>query len=209
MTDLSHIIKYFPQLSTRQLFQFAALFDLYKYWNERVNVISRKDIDYLYENHVLHSLAIAKIISFNKNANVMDAGTGGGFPGIPLAIYFPETKFVLVDSVGKKIKVVNEIISSLELKNITAINERIENINMKFDFIISRATSTIDELMNWTQGKYKRQKTHDLPSGLFALKGGNLNDELKKYASQAKVFNIIDFFSEDFFETKKIAYIPA
>lgn len=209
MQTPSIIFNYFPQLNNKQREQFAALFDLYKYWNERVNVISRKDIDFLYEHHVLHSLSIAKIISFDNNASVMDAGTGGGFPGIPLAIYFPETKFVLVDSVGKKIKVVNEIALSLELKNVTAMHERIENIKMQFDFAVTRATSTIDELMSWTKQKYKKQNMHDLPNGLISLKGGNLDDELKKYKTVSKVFEIKDYFSEEFFETKKVVHLSA
>jgi len=223
MADLSVIFKYFSHLTAQQLLQFAALEDLYKYRNERINVISRKDINHLYEHHVLHSLAVAKIISFNKHAEVMDLGTGGGFPGIPLAIYFPETKFTLVDSVGKKIKVVNEVAASLGLKNVTAVHDRAENIKMKFDFIVTRATGTLDELMTWGKGKIKKESRHELRNGLFALKGGNLSEELKKYlykpdrgsaslrdlSGGSKVFEIKDFFEEKFFESKKVVYMAA
>lgn len=207
MSDLSIILKYFPHISKRQQDQFAALQKFYSAWNVEINVISRKDIEHLYERHVLHSLSIAKIIQFNEDGEVMDIGTGGGFPGIPLAIFFPQTKFTLVDSIGKKIKVVNEITSVLGLSNVMVIHERAENVKAQFDFIVSRATSTLDDLLKWTNGKYKMENKHNLINGLICLKGGDLNQELKNCKVRTNVFEIKDFFTENFFETKKILYL--
>lgn len=209
MADLSILLKYFPQLTTQQVFQFTQLFNLYKEWNEKINVISRKDVDQLYERHILHSLAIVKVISFKKDTTVIDIGTGGGFPGIPLAVFFPEVHFTLADSIGKKIKVVNEITAAIELKNTKAIHARVEELKGTYDFAVSRATAPLSDLMKWTQGKYKRNSNNDLDNGLICLKGGDLEKELKPYKKEAGVFNIKNWFSEDFFETKKVIYLPA
>jgi len=207
MTDSSIIFKYFPSLNEKQKKQFAALFDLYSEWNAKINLISRKDFEFFYERHVLHSLAIARVIQFNNDAEIMDVGTGGGFPGVPLAILFPETKFTLVDSIGKKINVVKEIASALSLTNVNSICARAEKIAGSYDFIISRATAPVDDLMNWTNGKYKKINKHSLANGLIALKGGDLNEELKNYKNITKIFDIRDFFEEVYFETKKIVCI--
>ena len=202
MKEIQH---YFPDLSKKQIKQFSELKDLYEYWNTRVNVISRKDISRLYINHVLHSLAISKIISFKKETKVLDLGTGGGFPGIPLAILFPETQFVLTDSIGKKIKVVNEIISATGITNIDAIHERGENINDTFDFIISRAVTNMKEFRSWVRDKFKKQHHNTLNNGILYLKGGDLSEELKDIPHVK--YEISNFFKEKFFITKKIIYI--
>lgn len=208
MPDPSVIFRYFPELSKKQKEQFTDLQILYSEWNEKINVISRKDIEHLYERHVLHSLAISKIIQFNEGAEVMDLGTGGGFPGIPLAIFFPKTLFTLVDSIGKKIKVVNEISNSLQLNNVITLNDRTENVNRQFDFIVSRATSTLDDLVKWTNRKYKKENKHNLQNGLICLKGGDLSVELKSYRTRMKLIDITTIFNEKFFESKKIVYLP-
>ncbi|MEP7168601.1 MAG: 16S rRNA (guanine(527)-N(7))-methyltransferase RsmG [Bacteroidota bacterium] len=208
MSDSSIVLKYFPELNEKQKKQFAALFNLYADWNEKINLISRKDMEFFYERHVLHSLSIAKVISFNKEDEIMDLGTGGGFPGIPLAILFPETKFTLVDSIGKKINVVNEIVSSLRLTNIESHHSRAEEINQTYDFIVSRATATIDNLLKWTKGRIKKINQHSFHNGLICLKGGDLNDELKNHKDNIKIFDIKAFFEETFFETKKILFLP-
>ena len=200
------IKKYFPNLTDKQIDQFKKLQDLYKDWNLKINVVSRKDIDELYLRHVLHSLGIAQIISFNKNAKVLDVGTGGGFPGIPLAILFPETQFILVDSIGKKIKVVNEVTEGLGLKNVVTHHKRVEDINEKFDFIVSRAVAHMDTFTHWTKGKIKTKSTHKLPNGILYLKGGDLTNELQKF-TKAKIYNLSDYFDEDFYKTKKLVYL--
>ncbi len=200
------IKKYFPNLSHEQIAQFVQLQDLYKDWNLKINVVSRKDIDELYLRHVLHSLSIAKILSFNAEAQILDVGTGGGFPGIPLAILFPQTQFTLVDSIGKKIKVVNEVVEGLGLKNVTTHPTRVEKINLKFDFIVSRAVAHMDTFTKWTKGKIKGQSKHKLPNGILYLKGGDLNEELAKFP-KAKIYNLSDYFKEEFFETKKLVYL--
>ncbi len=209
MNDSSIILKYFAGLNEKQKSQFASLFDLYTGWNEKINLISRKDFEFFYERHVLHSLAIAKIIEFEKGSDIMDLGTGGGFPGIPLAVFFPESKFTLADSIGKKIKVVNEIISELDLTNIETHHSRAEEIKTTFDFVVSRATATIDELLRWTKGKYKKSNRHKIHNGLICLKGGDLTDELKKFINRATIFEIKNYFSEDFFETKKVVFVSS
>ncbi|HIK63058.1 MAG TPA: 16S rRNA (guanine(527)-N(7))-methyltransferase RsmG [Flavobacteriales bacterium] len=199
------IHKYFPDLTEKQIRRFSDLQNLYKHWNAQINVISRKDMDALYINHVLHSLAIAKVIQFEKGTSVLDIGTGGGFPGIPLAILFPETDFLLVDSIGKKIKVVNEVSSALGLTNVRAINERAENINEIFDFIVSRAVANMTDFKKWVKGKFNKKHNNSLNNGILYLKGGDLSEELRSIPHQQ--YEIADFFEEDFFETKKVIYI--
>ncbi len=205
---LDLIKKYFPELSPDQIAKFEKLGDLYKEWNQKINVISRKDIDLLYERHILHSLAIAKVIQFKPQTTVLDIGTGGGFPGIPLAIYFPETDFLLVDSIGKKIKVVEEVSSGAGLLNVKARQARAEQIPEKFDFVVSRAVTTLDEIGKWAKGKYLKGGFNDLDNGLLYLKGGDLTEELKNIRS-FQISDISKFFEEEFFETKKVVYVPA
>ena len=199
------ILKYFPELSEKQIKQFSQLQDLYEHWNTQINVISRKNIAELYINHVLHSLAIAKVIQFKTGTKVLDIGTGGGFPGIPLAILFPETEFLLVDSIGKKIKVVNEVSSVIDLSNIRTMYDRAENINETFDFVVSRAVTNMTDFKKWVRGKFNKTHNNTLNNGILYLKGGDLTEELKGISHQQ--YNIADFFKEDFFETKKVVYI--
>ena len=199
------IHKYFPDLTEKQIQQFANLQNLYEHWNAQINVISRKDIDELYTNHILHSLAIAKVIQFEKGTSVLDIGTGGGFPGIPLAILFPETDFLLVDSVGKKIKVVNEVSSALGMTNVRSMHERAENINETFDFIVSRAVSNMTNFKKLVKGKFNKKHNNSLNNGILYLKGGDLSEELRGIPH--KQYEIADYFEEDFFETKKVIYI--
>ena len=197
----------FPELSGIQLNQFSKIEELYKEWNAQINVISRKDIDDLYLKHVLHSLGIAKVQPFLPLSKVLDVGTGGGFPGIPLAIMFPETKFVLVDSIGKKIKVVKAVTESLGLQNVTAINGRAEKVEGEFDFIISRAVTQMDDFVKWVRKKVRRKNNHKLKNGILYLKGGDLKQELQNFPS-AKLYNLTDYFDDPFFETKKVVHIP-
>ena len=201
MDDVQIILKYFPNLSEKQKEEFAKLGELYADWNSKINVISRKDIDNFYERHVLHSLGIAKMISFKPKTKILDVGTGGGFPGIPLAILFPECEFHLVDSVGKKIKVVNAVAESLGLKNVKAEQVRAEELKEKFHFVVSRAVTDLPEFQKWVKNKFLPENFNELPNGTLYLRGegdlGNKSFELKIY------------FSEDFFETKKIVFIPA
>ena len=199
------IRKYFPDLTEKQIQQFSDLQSLYEYWNAQINVISRQDIDSLYINHVLHCLAIAKVIQFENGTKILDVGTGGGFPGIPLAILFPETDFLLVDSIGKKIKVVNEISTSLCLTNVRTINDRVENINETFDFIVSRAVTNMTDFKKWIKGKFNKKHNNSLQNGVLSLKGGCLLEELRGISYQQ--YEIADYFEEDFFETKKVIYI--
>ena len=199
------IQKYFPDLAEKQIQQFSDLKSLYEHWNAQINVISRKNVDALYVNHVLHSLAIAKVIQFVKGTSVLDIGTGGGFPGIPLAILFPETNFLLVDSIGKKIKVVNEVSTSLGLANVRTINERAENINETFDFIVSRAVTNMTDFKKLVKGKFNKKHNNSLDNGILYLKGGDLSEELRGIPH--KQYEIVDFFEEYFFETKKVIYI--
>jgi 16S rRNA (guanine527-N7)-methyltransferase len=199
------IRKYFPDLSQKQVQQFSNLQNLYEHWNAQINVISRKSLDELYLSHVLHSLAIAKIIQFEKGTTILDIGTGGGFPGIPLAILFPEVDFLLVDSIGKKIKVVNEVSSAICLTNVRTMHERAENINEQFDFVVSRAVTNMADFKKWVKGKFNKSHNNTLNNGILNLKGGDLTEELKGISHQQ--YNIAYFFEEDFFETKKVIYI--
>ena len=201
------ILKYFPNLTQLQISQFSQLQELYKDWNLKINVVSRKDIDELYLRHVLHSLGIAKVVQFNPNTKVLDVGTGGGFPGIPLAILFPETQFHLVDSIGKKIKVVNDVSEGLGLQNIKTTHGRVEEIKGTYDFIVSRAVAQMETFVFWTKGKINKKQQHPIKNGILYLKGGDLSDELKKYTS-ATIYNLPDYFAEDFFETKKVVHLP-
>jgi len=198
--------KYFQDLSSKQVEQFDALENLYKDWNGKINVISRKDIDELYERHVLHSLGIAKIHQFLPHTHVMDVGTGGGFPGIPLAIMFPETQFYLIDVIAKKIKVVQEIAKALGLKNIKAEQKRAIAVNQKFDFIVSRAVTNMPDFILWVEGKIKSKSLHERKNGILYLKGGELTEELKNFP-KAQTYNLNEFFEEEFFETKKVVYL--
>ena len=203
------ILKYFPDLTPKQKHQFNQLKSLYEEWNAQINVISRKDIDELYSRHVLHSLGIAKIIQFKPGTSIMDVGTGGGFPGIPLAILFPESNFYLVDTIGKKIKVVNAVAQALELKNVEGVQKRAEKVTYEFDFIISRAVTYLPRFNNWIKGKFSDESFNDIPNGLLYLKGGDLSEELKEAGKPHKSYDLKDFFSEDFFDTKKVIYLEA
>lgn len=205
--DLELLTKYFPDLLPEQLQQFEKLSELYQDWNQKINVVSRKDIDEIYLRHVLHSLAIAKFISFKPESKIIDVGTGGGFPGIPLAILFPETQFVLVDSIAKKIKVVKEVTEGLGLKNVKTINDRVENTKGHYDFIISRAVAAMPTFVHWTKGKIAKNSMHTIKNGIIYLKGGDLTEELKPYRN-AEIIPLINYFEEEFFETKKIVYLP-
>jgi len=200
--------KYFPNLSEKQLEQFELLFPLYTEWNEKINVISRKDIDHLMLHHVLHSLAIAKIIDFRPGTEILDVGTGGGFPGIPLAILFPECQFLLVDSIGKKIKVVEEIAKALGLLNVQAKHARAEDIDQDFEFVVSRAVTRITPFYYWVRKKISPNHFHAMRNGILYLKGGDLTEELEEFGKKHKLFDISTNFEEDFFETKKVLYVP-
>ncbi len=203
------LLKYFPSLTQEQVHQFSLLQSLYSEWNAKINVISRKDIENLYVNHVLHSLAIAKVISFKGGTKVLDVGTGGGFPGIPLAILFPEVHFHLIDSIGKKITVVTEVAKALQLKNVEATKSRAEEIrNRKYDFVVSRAVTTLKELHFWTKHLVKRDGFNDLPNGMLFLKGGDLKEEIKELNLPFQEVELSSFFKEEFFETKKVIYLP-
>uniref|UniRef100_UPI004047203D 16S rRNA (guanine(527)-N(7))-methyltransferase RsmG n=1 Tax=Polaribacter sp. TaxID=1920175 RepID=UPI004047203D len=201
------IQKYFHGLTDQQLYQFAKLQELYQDWNLKINVVSRKDIDELYLRHVLHSLGIAKVIQFLPGSKVMDVGTGGGFPGIPLAILFPETQFHLVDSIGKKIKVVNEVAEGLGLQNVKTTHGRVEDITDTYDFIVSRAVAQMETFVHWTKGKIAKTQKHPLKNGILYLKGGDLTEELALYTT-AKIYDLPNFFEEEFFETKKVVHLP-
>ncbi|NBL63663.1 16S rRNA (guanine(527)-N(7))-methyltransferase RsmG [Flavobacterium sp. NST-5] len=204
---MEEILKQFPNLSENQVQQFGKLYDLYQDWNAKINVISRKDIDELYTKHVLHSLAIAKVMEFVPESSVLDVGTGGGFPGVPLAILFPETNFYLIDVIAKKIKVVQAIADALELKNIRAEQKRAENVEEKFDFIVSRAVTNMPDFYSWIKNKIKKENRHEFHNGILYLKGGDLSQELKDFPKNVQ-FPISDFFDNEFFETKKVVYLP-
>ena len=207
MNGVELIFKHFPELSEKQKNQFSKLTELYTFWNEQINVISRKDMDHFYERHVLHSLAIAKVQSFKVGSRILDIGTGGGFPGVPLAILFPECNFVLVDSIGKKIKVVNEVCEALEIKNVTTYHSRAEEIKEQFDFIVSRAVTAMPEFLKWVKGKFLNENKNKLRNGILYLKGGDLTEEMKPIKQKPKYNNITKFFDYEFFETKKVVYI--
>jgi 16S rRNA (guanine527-N7)-methyltransferase len=202
------IKKYFPDLTDLQLKQFAQLDALYRNWNTQINVISRKDIDTLYERHVLHSLAIAKFIRFTDNTDILDVGTGGGFPGIPLAIIFPHVNFYLVDSIGKKIKVVNAVADELGLKNVRAEHQNSKDVKQKFDFVVSRAVTAFPKFIHLVKGKFKQKNKNALPNGIIYLKGGDLSDELKDFKNKVTLTPISQYFKEAFFDTKQVLYYP-
>ena len=204
---MEEIIKQFPNLTDNQVQQFQKLEALYHDWNAKINVISRKDIDELYTKHVLHSLAIAKVQPFEPGTYILDVGTGGGFPGIPLAILFPETRFFLIDVIAKKIKVVQAVADALELKNVKAEQLRAENVKGDFDFIVSRAVTNMPDFVSWIKDKNKKQNNHALKNGILYLKGGDLTEELKDFP-KATLYNLSDYFSEEFFETKKVVHLP-
>jgi len=204
---MEFILKYFPDLTDVQINQFQQLEALYQDWNSKINVISRKDIDELYIKHVLHSLAIAKIQKFEPGTHILDVGTGGGFPGIPLAILFPETRFYLIDVILKKINVVKAVAEALELKNVKAEQMRAENVKGDFDFIVSRAVTNMPDFVSWIKDKIKKQHKHELKNGILYLKGGDLTEELSTFPN-AKEYNIAEFFEGEFFETKKVVHLP-
>jgi len=208
---MERILHYFPDLSDRQKEQFAQLKPLYDFWNGQINVISRKDMDLFYLHHVLHSLAIAKVTSFNDFTEIMDAGTGGGFPGIPLAILFPKVKFYLVDSIGKKIKVVKEVAGELGLENVETRQLRMEQVNRTFDFIVSRAVTDLEKFARWTFYKIHKQSFNKVKNGILYLKGGDISDELRRVRNlkkvHAKTYSVANFFNEPFFETKQVVHV--
>ena len=201
------IFDYFPNLTQQQQNQFIALEALYQDWNLKINVVSRKDIEELYLRHVLHSLAIAKFISFNPGAQILDVGTGGGFPGIPLAILFPETHFTLVDAIGKKIKVVEEVVAGLGLENVIARHQRVEEDKQQYDFVVSRAVAAMPTFMRWIKGRIKKVSEHPIKNGVLYLKGGDLSEELQDYRT-VQIYSLMNYYKEDFFETKKLVYLP-
>ena len=201
------IQKYFSDLTTEQIDKFMQLENLYLEWNSRINVISRKDMEHFYEHHVLHSLGIAKVLQFNPGSQVMDVGTGGGFPGIPLAIMFPETRFLLVDSIGKKIKVVQEVADGIGITNVEAIKSRAEDVKQKFDFVVSRAVTTLPDFIKWVENNIKKESRHTLKNGILYLKGGDIDSELAPLRNNHHVFNLSNYFDEAFFETKKVVHV--
>lgn len=202
------IQEYFKGLSDLQISQFDQLYELYSFWNAQINVISRKDIDELYERHILHSLGIAKFCTFKPGEKILDVGTGGGFPGIPLAILFPETSFHLVDSIGKKIKVVTEVATALGLKNVKASHLRAEQITDKYDFIVSRAVTKLIDFYPWIKGKFNKESKNAIANGILYLKGGDLTEEIAESRLKAELYPLSAYFKEDFFETKYVVYIP-
>ncbi|MFN5223652.1 MAG: 16S rRNA (guanine(527)-N(7))-methyltransferase RsmG [Bacteroidota bacterium] len=208
MEGVSVITKYFKNLDDLQLQRFTQLGALYATWNERVNLVSRKDIEHLYERHILHSLSIARFIKFKPDVKVMDLGTGGGFPGIPLAICFPEVQFTLIDSIAKKMRVVEDLVQVLDLKNVSTIVGRAENIKGSFDYVVSRAVAPLSEIYAWTGKSIAIKQQHAMPNGIICLKGGDLRDELMPFKNRVEVHEIHDWFDEEFFETKKLVYLP-
>jgi 16S rRNA (guanine527-N7)-methyltransferase len=207
MTDSTLIKKHFPNLTDKQYEQFEQLAPLYKEWNAMINVISRKDIDTLYERHVLHALGIAKVLEFKPKARILDVGTGGGFPGIPLAILYPETQFHLIDAIGKKIKVVDAVVEALGLQNVTTEHGRAEKVKGEFDFIVSRAVTNMPDFVKWVRKKIAKKSIHELKNGILYLKGGDLTEELSVFAT-IKTYELSTYFKAPFFETKKVVYLP-
>lgn len=201
------ILKYFPNLTERQIEQFKKLEFLYQDWNLKINVVSRKDIDELYLRHVLHSLGIAKVMRFKPGSNILDVGTGGGFPGVPLAILHPECSFHLVDSIAKKLKVVDEVVEGLGLTNVKTTHSRVEDTNGQYDFIVSRAVAAMPTFVRWVKGKIAKEQRHELKNGILYLKGGDLTEELQDYRTTT-IYNLSDFYTEDFYETKKVVHLP-
>ena len=201
------ILKYFTNLTEDQINKFQQLESLYQDWNLKINVVSRKDIDELYLRHVLHSLGIAKVVEFRDGSKILDVGTGGGFPGIPLAILFPNCSFHLVDSIAKKLKVVDEVVEGLGLTNVKTTHSRVEEINDTFDFIVSRAVAIMPTFTHWVKGKIAKEQKNDLKNGILYLKGGDLTEELQDYKT-ATIYNLSDFYAEDFYETKKVVHLP-
>lgn len=204
---MEQLIKYFPNITDLQRRLYEALPSLYAEWNEKINVISRKDIDNLYERHIIHSLGIAKVMPFMPGAQVLDVGTGGGFPGIPLAIMFPKTQFMLIDSIGKKIKVVNAVAETLGLKNVVARQIRAEQVKGKFDFVVCRAVTDMNAFAPWVQSKISNTNKHALQNGILCLKGGDLQEELKPFGNKATIYDLSKFFAEEFYETKKVVHL--
>ncbi|MFN5294890.1 MAG: 16S rRNA (guanine(527)-N(7))-methyltransferase RsmG [Flavobacteriales bacterium] len=205
---MNEVLTYFPSIEEKAKKQLAELLPLYEHWNSQINVISRKDLDQLYTRHVLHSLAIHKFLQFSKGSRILDIGTGGGFPGIPLAILNPDVDFVLVDSIGKKIKVVDEVSKAIGLRNVTAIHERAEKVKGPFDFVVSRAVAEMKLLLQWSNGKIARKQINAIPNGLICLKGGDLSEEFKGLSKDIETYDLRQWFEDDFFETKKLVYVP-
>ncbi|MCA4899929.1 MAG: 16S rRNA (guanine(527)-N(7))-methyltransferase RsmG [Bacteroidota bacterium] len=208
MADASIIQKYFPTLTDQQQKQFSMLGDLYREWNDKINVISRKDVDNLYVNHVLHSLGIAKVMQFRPGASVLDVGTGGGFPGIPLAIMFPETKFHLVDSIGKKITVVKAVAEGAGITNVTAEQIRAEQLKARYHFVVSRAVTRMKEFYGWIHKNIRPDSLHSLDNGILYLKGGDLDEEMNELKRRYSTYDLTEYFQEEFFQTKKVVYVP-
>jgi len=205
--DSGLILKYFPEITSQQQEQYAQLAELYPYWNQQINVISRKDMDSLYERHVLHSLGIAKVMGFLPGEQVLDVGTGGGFPGVPLAIMFPETSFHLVDSIGKKIKVVQEVAQAIGLQNLKASHMRAEQVPGKFNFVVSRAVTQLKDFYPWVKGKFEKKSGNQLPNGILYLKGGDLEQEIAESGLAVQQYFLKNYFEEEFFETKQVVYV--
>jgi 16S rRNA (guanine527-N7)-methyltransferase len=205
--SLDLISRYFPNLDRERLEKFDLLFSLYEDWNSKINVISRKDMDQFYERHVLHSLSIVKFTGFKPGAQILDLGTGGGFPAVPLAIFYPEVQFTAADSIGKKIKVVEEVSKALELKNLQAVNARAESLRTKFDFVVTRAVAELPLLVQWSEKLISPKQNHAIPNGLICLKGGDLKEEIKPFKKRVQVYELSSWFKEEFFETKKIVYL--
>lgn len=202
------ILKYFPHLTIQQKDQIEQLRSVYEEWNQKINVISRKDIDKIYERHVLHSMALATFLRFRSGSQILDVGTGGGFPGIPLAILFPDVQFTLLDAIGKKIKVVTEVSNAIGLQNVTPIHENVKNFQPKFDFVVSRAVTDLSSFLNLVSKNIGRKSNHAVPNGIIYLKGGDLNEELKPFGQRVEILELSKYFDEEFFETKKVVYLP-